>query len=191
MLLPVPLSKPFLVCGNERRAREPERILSKDSKGLDFGLMGLFGNPDSSQELEEGEDGFLTKSNPFGSLGEECENGLALVGLAMGLRGEGEEGVEGVEEMFEESPNWVLAFRMRACRYASDPKAKRIKSFSPRSCIRRYPMIFEAFSGSKNFIFENTTFVASKGSMASGVCGFGSHCKGRERESNNENMVKV
>jgi hypothetical protein len=37
-------------------------------------------------------------------------------------------------------------------------------------------MIFEAFSGSKNFIFDNTMFVASKGSIfffSPGVSGFG------------------
>lgn len=32
--------------------------------------------------------------------------------------------------------------------------------------MRRYPMIFEAFSGSKYLIFEKTTFVDSKASMA-------------------------
>lgn len=99
--------------------------------------MGLPGNPETAQEFKEGEDGFFEKSKPFGSLGEEWENGLALVGLAMGLRGEGEEGVEAVDDMFEEIPKWVLALRMRARRYASDPKARRIKSFSPRSCMRR------------------------------------------------------
>jgi hypothetical protein len=81
--------------------------------------------------------GFLGKSKPFGSLGEEWENGLVLVGLAMGLRGEGEEGVEAVDDMLEEMSKWVLALWMRACRYDSDPKARRIKSFSPRSCMRR------------------------------------------------------
>lgn len=78
--------------------------------------MGLLWSPESSQEFEECEDGFLRKSNPFGSLGEECENGLALAGLAMGLRGEGEEGVEGAEERFDGRPRWVLALRMRAWR---------------------------------------------------------------------------
>lgn len=67
-------------------------------------LLLLFCKAESGQEFEEGEDGFLGKSKPFGSLGEECENGLMLVGLAMGLRGEGEEGVEGVDEVFDESP---------------------------------------------------------------------------------------
>lgn len=33
-------------------------------------------------------------------------------------------------------------------------------------------MIFEAFSGSKYLIFENTTFVASSGSMAFWVFSF-------------------
>lgn len=99
--------------------------------------MGLLGNPESGQEFTGGEDWFFEKSKPFGSLGEEWENGLALVGLAMGLRGEGEEGAEGVDDMLEGSPKWVLALAMRARRYASDPKARRIKSFSPRSCMRR------------------------------------------------------
>lgn len=35
--------------------------------------------------------------------------------------------------------------------------------------MRRYPKILEAFSGSNTFIFESTTLVASRGSMASGV----------------------
>ena len=83
--------------------------------------MELFANPESGHELEEGEDGFFPKSKPFGILGEDCENGLPLVGLAMGFRGEGEEGVEDADEVFEESPNWILALRIRVCKRVSGP----------------------------------------------------------------------
>lgn len=96
----------------------------------------------------------------------EEDKGL-LIGLEMGLKGEedNDEGVVGFE--FEESPKLVLALRMRLWRFVSGPKAKRINSFSPWSCKRRYPMIFEAFSGSNVWILEKTTLVASYESMVS------------------------
>lgn len=70
---------------------------------LEFGLMGLLGNPENTQECEDGEDGFLLKSKPLSPiLGDDCENGLLAVGLAMGLRGEGGEGIaEDVDELLE------------------------------------------------------------------------------------------
>ena len=70
--------------------------------------MGLFGNPESGQAEEEGEDGFLVKSKPLvATLGEDLENGLVelLEGLVMGLRGEGEEGEESAK------PKCVLTLR--------------------------------------------------------------------------------
>lgn len=83
--------------------------------------MELFGNPESGQAFEEGEDGFFPKSKPFGILGEDCENGLALVGLAMGFSGEGEEGVEDVVEVLEQRPNWILALTISECKRVSGP----------------------------------------------------------------------
>lgn len=45
----------------------------------------------------------------FVTLGEDCEKGLVLLqGLAMGLRGNRE---DGVENMFVESPWWILALK--------------------------------------------------------------------------------
>ncbi|GLT51036.1 hypothetical protein SLA2020_244830 [Shorea laevis] len=95
---------------------------------------------------------------------------LVLAGMDKGRgleeKGEGEEGVEGVGGFEEESkPKWVLAVTTVACIRASGPKAKRIISFSPWSCISKYPMIFEAFSGSKLWILEYTILVASYESM--------------------------
>ncbi|THG19766.1 hypothetical protein TEA_008320 [Camellia sinensis var. sinensis] len=49
----------------------------------------------------------------------------------MGLKGEGEEGVEGVDEVFDESPNRGLAWLMRDNKRVSGPQAKPIISFSP------------------------------------------------------------
>lgn len=69
-------------------------------------------------------------------LGEDWRNGLGLLlllGLDMGLKGEGEEGVEGVDEVFDESPKRVLAWLMRDNKRVSGPQAKRIISFSPGS----------------------------------------------------------
>lgn len=111
------------------------------------------------------------KSKPF------LENGLeeVAVSLAMGLRGEGgREGEEGVESV---SPKWLLTLITRLWSTESALHANRISSDSSRF-MRRYPMIFEAFSGSKFFILERTTLVASKepmkdeileGEMAEGV----------------------
>ena len=43
------------------------------------------------------------------TLGEDCEKGLVLLqGLAMGLRGNREDGVENI---FVESPWWILALK--------------------------------------------------------------------------------
>lgn len=73
----------------------------------------------------------------------------------------GDEGVEGADEVFDEMPSSVLHLRITEWRSESGPKAKRIISFSPWSWIKRRPMILEAFSGSKLWILEKTTFVAS------------------------------
>lgn len=63
-------------------------------------------------------------------LGVEWGNGLGL----MGLKSEGDEGVEGVvDEVFDKSPKWVLAWLMRDRRRVSGPNAKRIISSSPWS----------------------------------------------------------
>lgn len=54
--------------------------------------MGLLGNPRKGQEFEDGED-----KQPLSEiLGEDCENGLLVLGegLAMGLRGEGGEVIQ-------------------------------------------------------------------------------------------------
>lgn len=89
---------------------------------LDFGLK-------KGQEFVDGEEGFAMDSKPlmrlFMSLGEEMDKEL---GLEAGMNGE-DNGVGGVLE--EESPSWVLAWRMRLCKRFSGPKAKRIISFSP------------------------------------------------------------
>lgn len=70
-----------------------------------------------------------------------------------------------VDEVFEESPKWDFAWFMSDTKRVSGPKAKRIISFSPGSCMNMKPMIFEAFSGSKLWILEKTVFVASLESM--------------------------
>ena len=51
----------------------------------------------------------------FVTLGEDCEKGLVLQGLAMGLRGNGEDGVEG-GNVFVESPKWILALKTAFCK---------------------------------------------------------------------------
>lgn len=81
----------------------------------------------------------------------ERENGLELE-----RKGEG-----GVEGMFGEIPNSCLALTTTEWRRFSGPNANLIISFSPWSWISNKPMIFDAFSGSKLWILENTTFVAS------------------------------
>lgn len=64
------------------------------------------------------------------------------------------------------NPSSFRALRMMEWRRVSGPKARRIISLSPLSWIRRKPMIFEAFSGSRVWIREKTTLVASLASMA-------------------------
>lgn len=52
------------------------------------------------------------------TLGEDCEKGLVLLqGLAMGLRGNRE---DGVENMFVESPRWILALKTTFCKIVQD-----------------------------------------------------------------------
>lgn len=52
------------------------------------------------------------------TLGEDCEKGLVLLqGLAMGLRGSRE---DGVENMFVESPWWILALKTTFCKIVHD-----------------------------------------------------------------------
>lgn len=52
------------------------------------------------------------------TLGEDCEKGLVLLqGLAMGLRGSRE---DGVENMFVESPRWILALKTTFCKIVHD-----------------------------------------------------------------------
>lgn len=106
-------------------------------------------NPETDQG-EEGE-------------GEEEEEGFMWKPLLFGMMIRGRVG--GADEAFDESPRWDLAWFMRESRRVSGPKAKRIISFSPGSCMKMKPMIFEAFSGSKLWILENTVFVASLESM--------------------------
>ena len=121
--------------------------------------MGLLLGKFQAWEWDEGEDGFLAKSKPL--VGPPAlENGLVEepVSLAMGFKGEGgREGEEGVESA---RPMWVLTLRMRVWSTGSGLQARRMSSESSRF-MRRYPMIFEAFSGSKFLILERTTFVAS------------------------------
>lgn len=83
------------------------------------------------------------------------------------LERKGEGGVEGVEEVFGEMPNSCLALTTTEWRRFSGPNANLIISFSPWSWISNKPMIFDAFSGSKLWILENTTFVASYASILS------------------------
>uniref|UniRef100_A0A7C9B5V6 Uncharacterized protein n=1 Tax=Opuntia streptacantha TaxID=393608 RepID=A0A7C9B5V6_OPUST len=78
-----------------------------------------------------------------------------------------EGGVEGVEGVFGEMPNSCLALTTIEWRRFSGPNANLIISFSPWSWISNKPMIFDAFSGSKLWILENTTFVASYASILS------------------------
>ena len=83
--------------------------------------------------------------------------------IVMGLlerKGEGDEGVDGVGE-FVGKPNSFLALRITEWTKASGPNANLIISFSPWSWIRSKPIILEAFSGSKFWILEKTTLVAS------------------------------
>jgi hypothetical protein len=55
------------------------------------------------------------------TLGDDSEKGLVLLqGLAMGLRGNGEDGVEGVENVFVESPKWILALKTTFCKIVHD-----------------------------------------------------------------------
>lgn len=86
------------------------------------------------------------------------------------LKGEGEDGVEGVDEARWSS---FLAWIITDWSKDSGPKAKRIISFSPWSWIRRNPMIFEAFWGSRFWILWKTIFVASYASMSEFGGGFG------------------
>lgn len=95
-------------------------------------------------------------------LGEDCGKGLVLLqGLAMGLSGDGEEGVEGVDNVLAESPKWIFALKTTFCKRISGPNANRNKSFSVGSCMRIKPIILEAFSGSKLLSFVNSMLVIS------------------------------
>jgi hypothetical protein len=62
-------------------------------------------------------------------------------------------------------PSSFRPFDITDWRRVSGPKANRIISFSPWSWIKRRPMIFAAFSGSKVWILEKTILVASYASM--------------------------
>jgi hypothetical protein len=96
------------------------------------------------------------------TLGDDSEKGLVLLqGLAMGLRGNGEDGVEGVENVFVESPKWILALKTTFCKRVSGPKAKRNKSFSEGTCMRIKPIILAAFSGSKLLSLVSSMLVIS------------------------------
>lgn len=72
---------------------------------------------------------------------------------------------EGADEVFDEMPKWVFAWFMRVMRVVSGPVARRSISCSGGSWMKMKPMILEALSGSKAWIREKTTFVASLASM--------------------------
>lgn len=77
--------------------------------------------------------------------------------------GIGDEGDDNEDD--DDNPKSFLALTIKELTSASGPNANLIISFSPWSCIRSRPMIFEAFSGSKFWILEKTILVASYPSM--------------------------
>lgn len=92
--------------------------------------------------------------------------GEGRLGRESGRYGDGaDDGDNGVDGEFEARPRSFLALNTTEWTSDSGPKAKRIISFSPWSWIRRRPMIFEAFSGSRFWILESTILVASYVSM--------------------------
>jgi hypothetical protein len=91
---------------------------------------------------------------PRSLLGEEV---LCLVER----KGDGDDGVEGADGVFEDSPKSFRALRITEWTRASGPNANLIISFSPWSWMSRRPMILDAFSGSKFWILEKTILVAS------------------------------
>lgn len=88
--------------------------------------------------------------------------GEGRLGRESGRNGDGaDDGDNGVDGEFEARPRSFLALNTTEWTSDSGPKAKRIISFSPWSWIRRRPMIFKAFSGSRFWILESTILVAS------------------------------
>lgn len=85
----------------------------------------------AAQEAEaEEEDGFGMERESLED--EEVEFCLEIVIGLVERKGEGEEGVEGVEGEFDMgTPNSFLALRITEWRKASGPKANLIISFSP------------------------------------------------------------
>lgn len=148
---------------------EEEEPLRAKLLGLIIILSSWFrSSEERAAQLAAEEDG-------LGIVRESLEDVEFCLERAVGLverKGEGGEGVEGVEGELDMgiNPKSFRALRITEWRKASGPKANLIISFSPWSWIRRRPMIFEAFSGSKFVILENTILVASYESMAVGWC---------------------